>query len=1277
MRWAARIITCVFAYAHCWEYFVTMKLLQLSTNSSGVLFVLLELVLCLLPRLTAFSRSSRVKLDVISVTNTTNVLQRYLCGTNDQQIPNNTVIELVSPSYVLDGSRLCLVSNRHNIAIVSKQQANISCTTKTGLGFVNVSVLNISNIQIQGCGASILPLAVRIGSTTGPYLSKTSHASLAIVDSNAVSLSSVTITKYFGYAILVVNVYGASNLSNLNIDNHNNIWRTFWNSDRGSGVMVYYHNSSKPASLNIFNSQFTYNQLFASSVCLPELLSPLSHSTPIPTPHASALSVVYNQVSQNVSVTLYNSLILSNTGSPVVLILYYDSLLNVTTVINSTAISNNQGTISKCHGTGFAMVTYFSKYFTMKYEESHKSNTSDWTSLSISQTLIDLSIFNGERQSVLYLSTTQINQLMVHVVFQNVRFQYNSAAEVVYAETIMTLGHENITSLAVHFIDVVADGNIQNRVTKGYWYMPGAILTFVEVAAVYLSDSNFTHNVGSVIEAFNTDVYMSGNVIFQYNSGSNGAALLLLGQSYLFLYPNLSADFEYNTYKYGGAIYSFSDKISDDSYCTFQVLSNNLSEVTQLGPRLSFVANIANIGHISVSAISIDDCQQIQLDINPRDLYEIIFHFENDYIIGDYSTPARIMPCVNGNPLHNFSNTISTSPGEKINISLAALDFSGANIATSVQVKLYHGQNYQSLQPSSWWLSDCEKEQILESSATCTNISLTIHTKEVNSNRAISTALLSFPGDVPTFQSEIILKQCPPGFQLNDNSGICECNPLIKTMNQNFRLDITCDIQDSVINVPNLDAWIGCYNNSGEHCEVVGISPSCFPGLCNYSSADSHQWISGSASICIDSREGALCSSCAHGYSVVFGSNQCQQCSNWWLFTIFIYAIAGLLLVAFLFAFKLTASTGTFNGFIFFGNMWNSGPLEILTHHSQSVWATFSSKFVSFLNLGLVYPLCFYDGMTELAKNWLQLVFPVYLLVLVALVVIVSRYSMRVSSLVYSRAVPVLVTVVYFSLSGIFLTFIDVISVGYIYTANHISTVWLRDGNVPYFSLQHVALMIVSSILAAVFILPYLILLVGAQWWIKFKAINLYFKPIIDAVHGPYKDNMYYWFSLRLILLLQQMVVYAALRGVQGWILYSVNGPILIAFTILHTSARPFKSKAVNILDGLMMLAICLVVYGCSALYDHQYTVTVTYLSLLVVAVFLIFLVILSYHVLLSILMYCRSKSLFAEKAFQYLASFIVYDTGTPDMSYQPINNERQPIPQFREPLLDVSYGST
>ena len=72
--------------------------------------------------------------------------------------------------------------------------------------------------------------------------------------------------------------------------------------------------------------------------------------------------------------------------------------------------------------------------------------------------------------------------------------------------------------------------------------------------------------------------------------------------------------------------------------------------------------------------------------------------------------------------------------------------------------------------------------------------------------------------------------------------------------------------------------------------------------------------------------------------------------------------------------------------------------------------------------------------------------------------------------------------------------------------------------------------------------------------------INLYFKPILDAVHRPFKENKQYWFSLWLILLLQQLTVYAA-DAVSLVYLIRSKSYTCVVFTILHTSAGPFKSR--------------------------------------------------------------------------------------------------------------------
>ena len=1116
----------------------------------------------------------------------------------------------------------------------------------------------------------------------------------------------------YGYAILAVNVYGVSELSYLMITTTTDLLGTWIGV--GSGVMVYY-SVNKPASLTISNSRFVHNNVllrFKSTACLSELLSPLANGSPIPVPYAAGLSVVYNRVNQNISVTLSNSDTSYNKGYPVagVLVLYFNSLPNVTTVITESLISANQDTMCICRGTGLAMVTYFSKEFAKYYK---RSLVSDWICLSVLQTNISyhLAALNDGTESneisgVVYLSTSQINGTMVHVEFRNVTFAYNNAPDIgtgLYAETILT-SNNGIKSLAVHLIDVLVNGNIHNQDSTSFMYMPGAVMTFVEIASAHISstdegESVFTHNVGSAVEAYNSDVYMSGNVLFEYNFGLNGAALVLLGQSHLFLSINLLAHFENNVFKFGGAIYSFNDGVGDDT-CTFQVLSNNLSAIIEHSPLVYFDNNIASVGRSSVSAISMNKCKQLQMDepINLQDLYSSIFHFKNKHsFLNLSSTPARLVPCINGEPQLDYFNsllpTLKTHPGKKFNISLAALDSNDDAIYTRVQVK-FHNSYQQKQEPSSWWLSSCEEEQFLESSkyAPCANISLRIHARNLNESvnyipfgYSISTALFSFPEGPPTYQALVRLNKCPPGFQLNHVTGTCECSSLIKALNRDYDFSFTCDTQNSIINAPDLVPWIGCINNrDGQHCEM-GVSPSCFPGFCNYSVK---QWTSGSAEICIETRESALCGKCIGNYSTVFGSNKCHQCSNWWLFTIAFYAVSGLLLVLLLFVAELTISTGTLNGVIFFANIWNAGLFEILKYQTHSFWFDLSQIYISFLNLGLGFPLCFYDGMNEMVKSWLQLVFPVYLLVLVALVVIVSRYSMRVSSLVYSRAVPVLVTVVHLSFSRLFLAVVEAFSLGQIYEGDNevdYVHVWLRDGSVLYFkNIQHIMLMIVSFVLAAVLILPYLILLLGARWWIKYRFINLYCKPILDAVHGPYKEDRYYWFGLRLILVLQQLIVFLASGQYSINLVFWINCPILIIFTVIHTSAWPFKSKSVCILDGLLMVVLCLAVYTCSVLQlysDDFLLIELFILSTLATVVFLLFIMIVSYHILLVILMCCSThlKSSSAEKAFRYLASFINYHDASNKLAelYQPINNERQPTPQFREPLLDVSYGST
>ena len=103
----------------------------------------------------------------------------------------------------------------------------------------------------------------------------------------------------------------------------------------------------------------------------------------------------------------------------------------------------------------------------------------------------------------------------------------------------------------------------------------------------------------------------------------------------------------------------------------------------------------------------------------------------------------------------------------------------------------------------------------------------------------------------------------------------------------------------------------------------------------------------------------------------MLGSNQCGQCTNYYIALIISLAVAGIALIAFIIALNLTVSVGTLNGLIFYANIVNiyepiffpNGPVKLF------------SQFFSSLNLDLDIETCFIEGYS---KTWPQFIIPAY-----------------------------------------------------------------------------------------------------------------------------------------------------------------------------------------------------------------------------------------------------------------------------------------------------------
>ena len=173
---------------------------------------------------------------------------------------------------------------------------------------------------------------------------------------------------------------------------------------------------------------------------------------------------------------------------------------------------------------------------------------------------------------------------------------------------------------------------------------------------------------------------------------------------------------------------------------------------------------------------------------------------------------------------------------------------------------------------------------------------------------------------------------------------------------------------------------------------------------------------------------------------------------------------------------------------VFYAQVSNAGLLTILSiKYKQCSQETYNSVkvamcFYSMLNLNLGFPLCFYNGMTELWKAGLSLLFPLYLLTIVAVLIILSRFSLKISNQIAHSSVQVLVTVVHLSFTKLLLALFDAFMSVQLYSNIYEPlNVWFYDGGVTYGDTNHIRLMIVTSVIVGIFLIPYMLIILTGR----------------------------------------------------------------------------------------------------------------------------------------------------------------------------------------------------
>ena len=234
---------------------------------------------------------------------------------------------------------------------------------------------------------------------------------------------------------------------------------------------------------------------------------------------------------------------------------------------------------------------------------------------------------------------------------------------------------------------------------------------------------------------------------------------------------------------------------------------------------------------------------------------------------------------------------------------------------------------------------------------------------------------------------------CPVGFEPSKTDlYTCSC----KCHSKLLKFVTSCNQSTKEVH-RRRDAWITALNYSDKtnyfihpHCPFDYCFPPTVDVVINLNEP------TGSDAQCNHHRSGLLCSMCKPGLSLSLGSSQCVPCPKYWpaLFIVIILSalLAGIILVCLILVLNLTVAIGTLNGIIFYANVVIANKSIFLPFQNQN----FFSVMVSWLNLDIGFNTCFFKGMDAYTKTWIDFLFSVYLIALVAGVILICQYSKKI-----------------------------------------------------------------------------------------------------------------------------------------------------------------------------------------------------------------------------------------------------------------------------------------
>ena len=390
-----------------------------------------------------------------------------------------------------------------------------------------------------------------------------------------------------------------------------------------------------------------------------------------------------------------------------------------------------------------------------------------------------------------------------------------------------------------------------------------------------------------------------------------------------------------------------------------------------------------------------------------------------------------------------------------------------------------------------------------------------------------------------------VLDHCPHGYNMiNKSSGqLCECH---RVLQDNY---ITCHFNTLSFGLPPR-YWIA----AGTDNTSLSFSDSCLPSYCRDTYTFKEVFLSNLTQQCLHGRVGTLCGECPEGQSVVLGSYNCKECSNYGILVTVVYLVSGPLVIVFICVFNWTVSARAINGLLLYLNIISINSDLLL--HSNS----FPFVAISWLNFRVGIEMCLFDGMDEFAKTILSFAFPLYLISLVVLIVMVSKCinMHRINKLIGPRITPVLATVILLSYTMLFdsvlksLLFAQLCSS----TDGGCTPVWLLDGSLKYFSsTKHIILGCLALVILFGLLIPITLTAVIGDLFRRCIS-NRWYMNFLDTFHSSFHFRWGFWIGLRLVMRIVLLLLKVTVKPEVVWL---VTACFSLSLAAVQSLLKPFR----------------------------------------------------------------------------------------------------------------------